>query len=180
MAEKNCLTCSINDKMNKREIPDWYKEIGNDSLLPPILNENKDYSMDNKKNFKIEKPKITDIDVHVDIKDEPKDRWLFYWASDPQDKDNYTLINDPKTAYNNEDNHGLVKTDENGNVKITLNCPQPYKVNKITWPRHVHYTVEEKSKWDENIRTLIITCQINYKQLKEIIDKKTHLRYFLY
>ena len=39
---KICLTCEVTNKMNKAElekiIPDWYKEIGNYSLLPPFLN----------------------------------------------------------------------------------------------------------------------------------------------
>ena len=170
---KTCLTCKVHEKMNDGKIPKWYKEIGNDSLLPPILNKNKDFFMDNKKNFKVEEPKLSDINVSVEIDEEPKNKWLFYWASDPQDK--YTLINDPRTAYNNEDNHGLVKTDKNGKVKIVLNCPQPYKVNKITYPRHVHYTIEKDSKWDEKIRTYIITCHVDYDQLKEIMNKKSHL-----
>ena len=170
---KTCLTCKIHEKMNDSKIPKWYKEIGNDSLLPPILNKNEIFFMDNKKNFKVEEPKLSDITVSVEIDEEPEDTWLFYWASDPQDK--YTLINDPKTAYNNEDNHGLVKTDKNGKAKITLNCPQPYKVDNITYPRHVHYTIEENGEWSDNIRTYIITCQIDYDQLKDIMKNKSHI-----
>ena len=122
---KTCLTCRIHKKMNKGDIPKWYKEIGNDSLLPPILNNNKDFSVDNKKKFKNTSPKITDINVSVEVDDEEPNTWLFYWASDPQES--YTLINDPKTAYNNEDNHGLVKTDKDGKATLTFNCPQLYK-----------------------------------------------------
>jgi hypothetical protein len=168
-----CLTCKVHEKMNKGDIPKWYKEIGNDSLLPPILNRNKDYSMENKSKFKKETPKITDISVSVNIDKEESDKWLFYWASDPQES--YTLINDPKTAYNNEDNHGLIKLNKDGEAKIELNCPQPYKVDKITYPRHVHYTLEKDGEWDEKIRTYIITCELNLKQFDEILDKKSHI-----
>ena len=159
--------------MNKGEIPKWYKEIGNDSLLPPILNKNPNYSMDNVSKFKKEMPQITDISVSVKIDDEEPEKWLFYWASDPQES--YTLINDPKTAYNNEDNHGLIKLNKDGEANIELNCPQPYKVDKITYPRHVHYTLEKDGEWDEKIRTYIITCELNLKQFDEILDKKSHI-----
>ena len=141
---KICLTCSINDKLNKNKIPKWYYKIGNESLLPPILNNNKEYSMDNKKNFKNTEPELSDINVSVNIENESPNKWLFYWASDPQNS--YSIINDPIVAYNNEDNHGLVKTDKNGNAKIILNCPQSYKVNNITYPRHVHFTLEKNDE----------------------------------
>ena len=52
--------------------------------------------------------------VSVKIDDEEPEKWLFYWASDPQES--YTLINDPKTAYNNEDNHGLIKFNKHQKV----------------------------------------------------------------
>ena len=67
-------------------------------------------------------------------------------------------------------NHGLIKTDKSGKVSLTLNCPQPYKVDNITYPRHVHYTIEENGEWSDNIRTYIITCHINYEQLQDSID----------
>ena len=54
----------------------------------------------------------------------------YFTEYSPQDKDN--IMQMILKQYNNEDDHGLVKTDENGNVKITFHCPQPYKVNKIT------------------------------------------------
>ena len=170
---KICLTCKINDKMNDGKIPKWYKEIGNDSLLPPILNKNKSYSLDNKDNFVEEIPNLSNTEVSIDVDKEPSNKWLFYWAADPQVS--FSLINDPKTAYNNEDNHGLVKTDKDGNAKLVLNCPQPYKVDNITYPRHVHYTLESDNKWDKDIRTLVITCNIDYKQMKDILKNKSHI-----
>ena len=43
-----CYTCKVSKSMNKAElekvIPDWYKEIGNYSLLPPMLNNNDKYN----------------------------------------------------------------------------------------------------------------------------------------
>lgn len=170
---KICLTCSVNDKLNKNKIPKWYYKIGNESLLPPILNNNKEYSMDNKKNFEKTEPELSDINVSVNIENESPNKWLFYWASDPQNS--YSIINDPIVAYNNEDNHGLVKTDKNGNAKIILNCPQPYKVNNITYPRHVHFTLEKNDNWDTQIKTYIITCNLNKEQFKNIMKENTHI-----
>ena len=170
---KICLTCSVNDELNKNKIPKWYYKIGNESLLPPILNNNKEYSMDNIKNFKNKEPELSDITVSVDIENESPNKWLFYWASDPQNS--YSIINDPIVAYNNEDNHGLVKTDKNGNAKIILNCPQPYKVNNITYPRHVHFTLEKNGEWDTQIKTYIITCNLDKEQFKNMMKENTHI-----
>ena len=170
---KSCLTCQIHDKFNKKTVPKWYKDIGNDSLLPPILNNNKNYKINNIKKFKNEIPKITDIEVKVEIDDEEPNKWLFYWASNPQE--DYTFIKDPVKAYDNEQNHGMIKLDKNGKAKITLNCPQPYKVDNITYPRHVHYTIEENGEWSDNIRTYIITCHVNYEQIQDIIKNKSHI-----
>ena len=170
---KSCLTCQIHDKFNKKTVPKWYKDIGNDSLLPPILNSDNIYKMKNIKKFKKEIPKITDIEVKVEIDDEEPNKWLFYWASNPQE--DYTFIKDPVKAYDNEQNHGLVKLDKNGKANITLNCPQPYKVDNITYPRHVHYTIEEDGEWSDNIRTYIITCHVNYEQMPDIMKSKSHI-----
>ena len=170
---KSCLTCKVHEKFNKKTVPKWYKDIGNDSLLPPILNNDESYQMNNIKKFKKETPDITDIEVHVEIDDESPNKWLFYWASNPQE--DYTFIKDPASAYDNEENHGLIKLDKNGKAKITFNCPQPYKVNNITYPRHVHYTIEENGEWSDNIRTYIITCHIDYNQLNDIMKNKSHV-----
>ena len=171
---KICLTCKINDKMNDGKIPKWYKEIGNDSLLPPILNNNKSYSLDNKKNFVNEIPNITDISVIIEVDKEPADKWLFYWAADPQDT--FSLINDAKTAYNNEENHGMIKTDKEGNAKLQLNCPQPYKVDNLTYPRHVHYTFLTSEKtWNENIHSMVVMCDIDYETLREYSNNRSHI-----
>ena len=59
--------------------------------------------------------------------------------------------------------------------KITLNCPQPYKVDNITYPRHVHYTIEENGEWSDNIRTYIITCHVNDEQFEDIMKNKSHI-----
>ena len=68
---KICLTCKVSKSMNKAElekiIPDWYKEIGNYSLLPPMLNNNDKYNA-KKTTLQVKKPDITDYEVNIDIK----------------------------------------------------------------------------------------------------------------
>ena len=59
---KICLTCKVSKSMNIAElekvIPEWYKEIGNYSLLPPILNNNDKYNA-KKTTLQVYKPNIT-------------------------------------------------------------------------------------------------------------------------
>ena len=39
---------------------------------------------------------------------------------------------------------------------LILNCPQPYRVNNLTYPRHVHYTTLTKDNvWSDEIKTMI-------------------------
>ena len=115
---KICLTCKVSKSMNKAElekvIPDWYKEIGNYSLLPPILNNNDKYNA-KKTTLQVKKPDITSYEVKVDIKDK-KNTWICYWAANYTDK--YNEIKTAKQAYDKFQNHGLVKTDSSGNVSV--------------------------------------------------------------
>ena len=50
-----------------------------------------------------------------------------------------------------------VETDKNGKGLLILNCPQPYKVDEITYPRHVHYvTLTDNDVWDTNVKTIVV------------------------
>ena len=77
-------------------------------------------------------------------------------------------------AYNTYTNHGLVKTDKDGNAELILNCPQPYKIGNVTYPRHVHYTFLLENIWSEQIHSTVVMCSINYKQMEKIVDDKSH------
>ena len=81
-----------------------------------------------------------------------------------------------KEAYDNYKNHGLVKSDSQGNVTFTLCCPQLYRINFNTHPRHIHYTyVTSKQTWNQNVKTLVITCTLTYEQMKEAVDSQRYL-----
>jgi hypothetical protein len=83
-----------------------------------------------------------------------------------------------RDAYGSNTNHGVIKTDSNGNAKLILNCPQPYKDDnsKLTYPRHVHYTfLKEDDTWNENINSLVVLCHLDFSTMKMYNDTKSHM-----
>ena len=81
-----------------------------------------------------------------------------------------------KEAYDKFQNHGLVKTDSSGKAVLTLNCPQPYSVDGITYPRHVHYCLLKKDNfWSDDIKTVIVSCDVDFKTMKKFVHDKCHL-----
>uniref|UniRef100_A0A6C0C4C3 Rhodanese domain-containing protein n=1 Tax=viral metagenome TaxID=1070528 RepID=A0A6C0C4C3_9ZZZZ len=173
---KICLTCEVTKSMNQAElekvIPDWYKEIGNYSLLPPFLNNNDKYNA-NKRTLQILKPNITNYEVNIKVEDKPN-TWICYWAAE-YTKD-FMKIKSAKDAYNTFKNHGLVKTNSKGLATFVLNCPQPYSVDDITYPRHVHYCLLNRDNfWSDNIKTLIVSCKINFEIMRKYVNDKCHI-----
>ena len=173
---KKCLTCKstvIDDLESdmENEIPLWYKKAGNYSLLPSLLNCNDEYNP-NKGELKEKTPSISEIEVKIPIQSE-KNTWVFYWASLPR-KD--IEIKEPEEAYGDESNSGLLKTDKNGKTTLILNCPQPYRVNNITYPRHIHYTIlTEDNVWSDKIKTLVVYCHLDKEQFTKALQSKDHI-----
>ena len=172
---KICLTCEVSTKMNQAElektIPDWYKEIGNYSLLPPFLNNNEKYNA-NKRTLQPLKPNITNYEVNIKL-NEKSNTWICYWAAEYTN--DFMKIKSAKEAYNKFKNHGLVKTNGNGDTTLVLNCPQPYSVDDITYPRHVHYCLLDRNNfWSDNIKTVIVSCKVDFKIMREYVHKKCH------
>ena len=172
---KICLTCEVSTKMNQAElektIPDWYKEIGNYSLLPPFLNNNEKYNA-NKRTLQPLKPNITNYEVNIKL-NEKSNTWICYWAAEYTN--DFMKIKSAKEAYNKFKNHGLIKTNGNGDTTLVLNCPQPYSVDDITYPRHVHYCLLDRNNfWSDNIKTVIVSCKVDFKIMREYVHKKCH------
>lgn len=168
-----CLNCKILIQ-NKKKSSLFSKIDVNDSLLPSIIRLDK-Y---NPKNtiLKQEFPKLTKYTTSVDVKSNKSERWLFYWAAN-MSKDSTDIMSE-RDAYGSNTNHGLVKTDNNGNAKLVLNCPQPYKDDnsKLTYPRHVHYTfLKEDDTWNENINSLVVLCHVDFLTMKMYSDTKSHM-----
>ena len=168
-----CLNCKV-IKQNTRKVPLWSMNEGNNSLLPEVIREKK-YNP-KKTELITESPKLTKLNVDVPIKTDKPDTWVFYWAA--QSSSNPQEIIQEKDAYGNNSNHGIVKTDDKGNAILKLNCPQPYKEHEkgLTYPRHVHYTFLMKDNiWNENINSIVVMCNIDFKQMQKAVDKKTHI-----
>ena len=173
---KKCLDCksSVIDDLEsdmENEVPMWYKKAGNYSLLPKLLN-CEDKFNPNKTDLKRKTPEITEIEVKIPITTKER-TWVFYWAS----LSNKELeINGPEEAYGDNSNSGLVKTNKKGETTMILNCPQPYRVDGITYPRHVHYTtLTEDNVWSFDIKTMVVSCHLDKEHMKKSINSKDHI-----
>ena len=151
------------------------KEEGIYTMLPRALTCEDKYNA-HKNTLKEESPPIKDTQLEVELKIEEGDRWVFYWASEPMDTKDLSHVKDAKDAYNgygNENNRGLIKTDEKGNAKLILNCPEVYRDEGNLYPRHVHYSVlDSDNNWSETIGTLEVICKFPYEVMKHIVESK--------
>ena len=160
---KKCLTCKstmINDL-----------ESGIENEVPRLLNCDDKYNP-NKTELKKKTPTISEIEVKIPIKSE-KNTWIFYWASLPTKE---LEIKGREEAYGDESNSGLLETDKKGNATLILNCPQPYRVNNLTYPRHVHYTTLTKDNvWSDEIKTMVVYCHLDKDQFSKALQSKDHI-----
>ena len=171
---KKCLICKPAGDLSTEEIPYWSKKEGNYSPYPKMITCDAKYALEQREDMVEETPPITgkEIQLDMDFGESVNERWVFYFASNPQEDP--LTINPPKEAYGQDENHGLAKTDKNGKVSFKLNCPQPYRVEDITYCRHVHYLVEEEGVWS-NMRTTRVICEIELEELDKVLKDKTAL-----
>ena len=169
MKDDICLDCILKSQ-NTRSVPLWQKKEGQDSLLPKIIRD--DIYNPKKSELKKEHPKLTTNKTKLKLETDKPDTWIFYWAANSSEDP--TDIVTEKRAYNTYTNHGLIKTDKDGNAELILNCPQPYKIGNVTYPRHVHYTFLLENIWSEQIYSTVVMCSIDYKQTEKIVDDKSH------
>ena len=189
--EKVCLNCkpSLVKMMSGKdvpfqevhessdEVPEWSKKNGNYSPLPRMVSCEERYNVAHAKTMKPEEPELGECPIKVTLEDLPDDVWVFFWAA-TSSEDPLKIIG-PIKAYDDEVNHGLQKTDENGKVTLSLNCPQPYKVDKKTYARHIHYIVENpKEKVWSTMKTIRFVSPISRTGLEEAIQEKTALVIF--
>jgi len=166
-----CLNCKVLEQ-NKRNVPFWSKKEDNDSLLPTIIRLDK-YNP-KKSVLQEEFPVLTDVTVKVLMESNKRNTWVFYWAATKSKDPSYIMSE--KDAYGSNTNHGILKTDDNGDAEFVLNCPQPYRADNITYPRHVHYTfLTDEDIWNENINSMVVLCHIDYEQMDKISQKKSHM-----
>ena len=181
---KKCLDCTSNviddlESDMENEVPLWYKKAGNYSLLPKLLNREDKFNP-NKTDLEEDPPKITEIEVKIPVEVEVYEKngkkegtWIFYWAALSNKE---IEINGPEAAYGDEANSGLIKSDKSGKAELVLNCPQPYRVEGITYPRHVHYTTLTKENvWSFDIKTYVVYCHLDKEQFTKALNSKDHI-----
>ena len=156
------------------EVPDWAKRVGNYSPYPKFLTCDKDYSLENRDTLEEKKPTLGDKPITVDLSLGPENKhaWVVAWAATTSE--NPMEIQSPEKAYQDDINHAMKQSDDKGNVSVSLNCPQPYEVNEVTYCRHVHYVIENR---DEHIwmpmKTKRVVCQVSIDDLDTILKDKT-------
>ena len=174
MAKRTCITCGVK-KVDKDKTPLWSKKDGLYSMLPRILNCEDKYNP-HKTELEETSPDIVGTELMVELEIEEKDNWVFYWAAEAGSSLEGDKPEGAAKSYGEESNHGLSKVDKDGKASLTLNCPKLYKEEDTLFPRHVHYTVLTKDKvWSTNIGTLEVMCNVSFKLMKEIQEKRTYM-----
>ncbi len=181
---KKCLDCTSNaiDDLESdmdHEIPMWYKKAGNYSRLPKLLNREDKFNP-NKTKLKEDPPEISEIEVRIPVEVEVYEKngkkegtWIFYWAALSNKE---IEINGPEAAYGDESNSGVTKSDKEGKAELVLNCPQPYRVEGISYPRHVHYTTVTKDNvWSLEVKTHVVYCHLDKEQFTKALKSKDHI-----
>jgi rhodanese-related sulfurtransferase len=95
---------------------------------------------------------------------------IFFFASNTPSPDFTANISPFKKAYGHLENSGVARTDNNGKVSFTINCPRVYlgEDGKI-YSRHIHWIYwNNKSKsWGNDIYTHQIFCNVDKKFVKK-------------
>lgn len=167
-----CASCTALDYENpilssKNKKPLWLDKIDYVSKF-----------IENHSSFSIYKPSKYDQKIELNLGKSQAGKKILYWGASP----NHSLhIKGAKDAYNEFENRGVSKIDSDGKVKVYLQCPQPYKTTKKgsrkeeTFYRHFHFVFSNKcgDKWSTQLRTQIMICERDYKQLIGELDSGT-------
>ena len=80
-------------------------------------------------------------------------------------------------SYIDSMNNGLMKLDNSGKCRVSVNCPQPYKDKGISYMSHIHMLVSDKkmTRWNKGIYTQNVLCEINKKNLIHHMQRKDRL-----
>jgi rhodanese-related sulfurtransferase len=172
--KRTCITCTAKG-VNSNRIPLWSKKAGLYSMLPKVLNCEDKYNPQ-KHSLKKESPEITGTQLEIELHIKEKRQWVFYWAAEAGNQLDPEKPMDPAGSYGDESNRGVIKTDDEGDANLVLNCPRLYKVDDKLHPRHVHYTVLTKDNvWNETIGTLEIVCKIPFDIMKGVVESGNHV-----
>ena len=154
---KKCNFCRSVEELNTEEIPFWSKKNENYSPYPKMVSCEEKYSLNNEDLNEVEPPLDSNsLQLNLSLGKGNKYKYIFYWA--PNKQNDIHKIYHAATAYGKYENHGLQKCDSSGNVSLKINCPQPYKDEKQTYCRHIHYILEGPDKIWLPLKTIRIIC----------------------
>lgn len=99
-------------------------------------------------------PENATVEVTIKVpKMYEKSKYIVYWASNPGEE----VFNYPDEAYEETKNVGVAPVTSDS-VKLSLQCPQIYKVMGYTLPRHVHYRFASVRNIMSPVFTELINC----------------------
>ena len=168
---EKCNFCFLAEELDSEKIEYWSKKRENYSPYPKMVSCDENYSLKNEE-LKESEPKLGDNPLHLKLTlgEEYSERHVYYWAAN--ESTNIHSVLPPESAYGEYENHGLKKCDSKGEATLVFNTPQPYKEDKKTHPRHVHYIVEDSEKVWRPLKTIRVLCTISLDYLDERIKEK--------
>lgn len=168
---EKCNFCFLAEELDSEKIEYWSKKRENYSPYPKMVSCDENYSLKNEELKDIE-PELGEnpLNLQLTLGDKHANKHVYYWATN--ESENMLEILPPETAYGEYENHGLKKCDGEGEVSLIFNTPQPYKENGKTYPRHVHYIVEDENKVWRPLKTIRVVCTVSIDYLDERIKMK--------
>ncbi len=165
---EKCNFCFLAEELDSEKIEYWSKKNENYSPYPKMVSCDENYSLKNEDLKEIE-PELGDNPLYLNLTlgEEYSEKHVYYWAAN-ENKDIHSIL-PPESAYGEYENHGLKKCDDKGETTLVFNTPQPYKEDKKTHPRHVHYIVEDSNKVWKPLKTIRVLCTISIDYLDERI-----------
>ena len=172
-----CDTCNniqIKDMNIFSENDEIYQNVENHKLIIPRLG---DSNTCNQK-------------INVDFGSKYANRLIFFFASYPMLHNKKNNLSSSKRHFPGKyvdieikhpylltSNKGLKLLNNEGKANITLDCPQPYSEDDISYMSHVHFVVSDKTmtKWLDKIFTQNVLCSINQKEFKTYVKNKNRL-----
>jgi rhodanese-related sulfurtransferase len=168
---EKCNFCFLAGELDSEKIEYWSKKRENYSPYPKMVSCDENYSLKNEELKDIE-PELGEnpLNLQLTLGDKHANKHVYYWATN--ESENMLEILPPETAYGEYENNGLKKCDGEGEVSLIFNTPQPYKENGKTYPRHVHYIVEDENKVWRPLKTIRVVCTVSIDYLDERIKMK--------
>lgn len=125
------------------------------------------------KSLKTSYPSNANQQLELNLGKTKANRFILYYGSTKKEFDNYNSVKKSKNAYDDFRNHGIAKTNTNGNVLLKFRCPQVYKEEGNTVFPHIHYIIADKGnkKWIKKLMVEHVICNVSHSELEDIIKK---------